>query len=327
MSGCSLSEKAEHPLYSLRALRLMSRAFVPFLIPFFRAYIRYFPLGYGKRAVWLRFILPFLAWRAHRYTARTKFNARVHGDCKELVERYIYYFGVWEPPITDCIRRRLTVGDTFIDVGANIGYFSLLASTLVGDSGKVVSIEASPTIFRVLEHHLETNGVLNARTINYAVLDQESTVSLFRGSAGNSGQTTTRLIVGREFECEVKADRLDRLITAQEVRTARIIKIDVEGAEWAVIAGMVAVLENGRDDLEIIVEVSPESLAVLDRTPQDLFSVFAKHGYQPYLLDTATGDSRYFSQAPSKRLERINNGIGKQADVLFSRRNEEFLPG
>lgn len=277
--------------------------------------------------MWLRFIAPFLAWREYEYTAKSSFNLKIHGNCGELVERYIYYFGVWEPHITRCLRSRLSTGDLFVDVGANIGYFSLLASSLVGDTGRVVAIEASPNIFRALNEHLALNRIRNVRTVNVAVLDQRGTVSLFRGEQGNVGQTTTRAAAGRNFECEVKAEPLEQVLTAEEVSRARIIKIDVEGAEWAVVAGMGSILTNGRENLEIIVEVSPESLATLGKRPNDFFSLFAEYGYQPYLLETGASDSSYFSRSDGARLERIRNGIDKQVDVLFSHLDRDFLTG
>jgi precorrin-6B methylase 2 len=91
------------------------------------------------------------------------------GDAKDIIQQYIYYFGVWEPRITGWVSRHLAPGDTFIDVGANIGYYSLLASPLVGKTGTVVAIEASPRTFDDLLFNLELNNVSNVRPVNVAV--------------------------------------------------------------------------------------------------------------------------------------------------------------
>ncbi|SCF63177.1 hypothetical protein GA0115259_100393 [Streptomyces sp. MnatMP-M17] len=71
---------------------------------------------------------------------RSRFGARFAVDTQDLIQRYIYLFGVWEPHMTRWLRGRLEPGDTFVDVGANIGYYSVLASQLVGDGVKVVAI-------------------------------------------------------------------------------------------------------------------------------------------------------------------------------------------
>lgn len=71
-------------------------------------------------------------------------------DTQDLIQRYLYLFGAWEPHLTGWLRRRLRPGDGFVDVGANIGVFSVLAARLVGESGRVVAIEASADVHRRL---------------------------------------------------------------------------------------------------------------------------------------------------------------------------------
>src|SRR5437867_4093793 len=91
------------------------------LIPLVRAYIRYVPLAAGKRSVWERLVNPYLAWEPHPFVARTVFGSDIAGDAQDILTQYVYYFGVWEPHITRWVQGRLRQGDTFIDVGANIG--------------------------------------------------------------------------------------------------------------------------------------------------------------------------------------------------------------
>jgi hypothetical protein len=90
--------------------------------------------------------------RAVLVSLSTLFRIREHPregricDLDDVIQRYIFYFGVWEPMISHVTEQMLHKGDVYVDVGANIGYCSLLASNCVGGSGRVVSIEASPTI-------------------------------------------------------------------------------------------------------------------------------------------------------------------------------------
>ena len=92
-----------------------------------------------------------------------------------------FVFGIWEPNLTNFVQQRLRVGDTFVDVGANLGYYSLLASKLVGALGHVVAIEASPAIAAHLTKNLHLNNATNVRVVNAAAADRAGTLALYRG--------------------------------------------------------------------------------------------------------------------------------------------------
>src|SRR5439155_9766755 len=84
-----------------------------FLIPWVRAYVRYAPFKAGKSSLWSRVVDPYFAWHSHRFLARTVFGSRVASDTKELLQQYLYYFGVWEPCLSRWMARQLRPGDTF----------------------------------------------------------------------------------------------------------------------------------------------------------------------------------------------------------------------
>ena len=90
----------------------------------------------------------------------------------DMIGRRIFLFGVWEPEMTAYVEATLRPGGVFIDVGANIGYYSMLASRLVGPSGSVVAIEPSPTNFSELKRNIALNHALNIRAIDMAVGDE-----------------------------------------------------------------------------------------------------------------------------------------------------------
>src|SRR5262245_28707587 len=81
-----------------------------------RACIRYWPLRAGKPFVWTRIVEPYLAWQPHVFRARTVFGFDLDGDTRDLIQQWVYYFGIWEPALSTWIRRRLRRGDTFVDV-------------------------------------------------------------------------------------------------------------------------------------------------------------------------------------------------------------------
>jgi hypothetical protein len=110
------------------------------LTPLLRAYIRWIP-WLGKRTLWTRAAQP-LARRPRRFVARSVYGFRIEGDQRLIMPRCIYWFGTWEPPLSEWIRRALRPGDVFVDVGANVGYFTMLAARAVAPGGLVVAVEA-----------------------------------------------------------------------------------------------------------------------------------------------------------------------------------------
>src|SRR5206468_2452126 len=113
--------------------------------------------------------------------------------------------------------------------------------------------------FKALERNLALNSVRNVRALNVAASDVEGTVGIFRGPESNIGLATAVPAITAKDKCllrdEVPAAPLTDILNDDEMETARLIKIDVEGMEWAVIAGMKPILDSGRRDLEIAVEI------------------------------------------------------------------------
>jgi FkbM family methyltransferase len=291
--------------------------------------MRYAPWGVGKERAWSRFIRPRLAWRSHAFVAKTVFDATIQGNQADIVQKYIYYFGIWEPALTSWMQARFRPGDGFIDVGANVGYFSLLASRLVGPSGKVVAIEASPVTFERLRAHLDSNGATNVRAVNVAVADQVGRIPIYQGPAHNSGTTTVvehlAESTGCRFVAEVDAKPLGMLLRPDEIACARVIKIDVEGFEWNVVQGMRDVLRRGRADLEIVMEVSPSGLAALGRTPADLLNLFTEAGFNAYVLENNTSGRACLNHDPAERPRRLRTPITEQTDLILSRIDADVL--
>ncbi len=306
-----------------QALRLL-------LIPPLRTYFRYGPRRFGKKVLW-KYIAAHLWWLESRATAQTEFGSTLHLDAHDLVGRYIYYFGLWEPNLTNWIRQRLHQGDVFIDVGANIGYYSLLASRLVGNSGKVVAVEALPQIFGTLSDNLKANCAYNVRPVNMAVWDKQERVRIFTEPQSPSGTTTLMEQWANRWElsafCEVPAAPLPSILKDEEIKAARLIKIDVEGAEWRVISGMAPLMSACRDDLEIIVEIAPKMLEAEGKTCQDLLDLFRSWGFFPYHIENDYSAEAYFCPAVQRRPERTESipTTAEQTDIIFSRVNAASL--
>lgn len=154
-----------------------------------RSWIRHAPTLFGKEQLWR-----FVHWRDHRYEARTRLGFRVRGHSNDLVQGYLYYFGIWEPNLTAWLSSRFPHMDDalFLDVGANVGYYTLLAHRSMPPTGGVVSIEASPMIHRMLDDNVRLNGCERIRTVNCAAAAERGVLTVHQGSDSNLGATTTR---------------------------------------------------------------------------------------------------------------------------------------
>jgi|SRR5882757_3747588 len=202
--------------------------------------------------------------------ATTYFGAHLLCDGVDIIQRTIAAHGVWEPDVSHVIEKRLRHGDVFVDVGANIGYDSLLAASCVGPMGSVVAIEAAPATYDLLCNNIAANDYANIRPVWVAVADRFGEATLYEYGPTNTGATTTmakrrmfrdgdpeRAFHGTPVGTATAAPLIEILSPIERVR-ARIIKIDVEGAEGPIVADILKHLDKYPENMEILVEVDPE---------------------------------------------------------------------
>jgi len=294
-----------------------------------RTCVRHMPPCRARSVIWHRLCEPTWQRESTRARARTADGDTLEVNARDVVGRYILYFGVWEPNLTAWLKRRLAPGDCFVDVGANVGYYTLLASRLVGGEGRVVAIEPHPRLHATLTRNAA--GLPNVRLVRAAVWDREADLDLFSDADGMSGQTTAIRDWAAKWQLHervpVQALPLDTVLSSGEAAAARLVKIDVEGAEWQAAAGMTRLLADGRDDLEVTLEVSPGVLKSQGKTPDDLVAVFREHGFHPYRIENRYDPSVYLDPPPIERPQRITEipADRRQTDVIFSREDADEL--
>lgn len=312
---------------AIRQLGQRTLASMPWAWKLLRHYVRYSPRGFIPHGINER-VNAFYGSQRRPFVARTTFGRYVAGDTGDIIQRYIFLYGRWEPNLTRWISRSLKHGDVAVDVGANIGYFSLLASSLVGNEGKVISIEASPTIFEKLRNNVSLNRVENIRLVNRAASDAPGTLRLFRAPAHNLGATSTYADAGFEDEGAVEAQSLHALLTTEEIARTRLIKIDVEGAEISVVKGLLRVLSMARKDLEIVIEVGggPKGSPRAEESAAVIVPLFAEHGFNVYRLRNDYAPAAYVrTHYASPQRVRDAKSIREECDLVFSRRDAEAL--
>ena len=285
----------------------------PHLVGIARAWIRYVPCTLTKHWVWDRF-----SWRYRPFICRTRFGAIMKGNTEDLIQRHLYYFGVWEPHLTRVVSSMLKSGDVFIDVGANVGYYTLLAAPIVGELGGVVAIEASPSIFRLTLEHISLNGIRNVRAINAAATELRGRVQLYPGRSANIGGTSIVYQVSDAEPIDVEGIPLAEILTDEEVARTKLIKIDVEGAELLVLLGLAAVLPRLRRDAAILMEVSAVHLSEGDAAVRRIFTLMCENNFQAYEIRNEYSAAAYIAdEAPLVPRPISEPLLGYVGDVLF----------
>lgn len=187
----------------------------------------------------------------------------------------LYHNGSHEPHVSSLFCSLLKNGMTVIDVGALIGYYTLLAAKRVGNCGKVLAFEPSPTAFSLLLKNIKINNWNNVRAFKYAVSDKngKKTFDLSRLSFAHTKSFDTIV---------VNTVSIDSFLHSLSIEDVDLVKIDVEGAELEVLRGMKRILSQGK--VKIICEVHPGRLSSLGYSTEDVENILKEYGYKIYLI-------------------------------------------
>jgi FkbM family methyltransferase len=170
-------------------------------------------------------------------------------------QRRMFYFprAYWERlmslPFGRFLASTLKEGQVFLDIGANVGFYSLFAAKRVGSSGRVIAFEPDPMTFESLARSLRHNGLDWASAVNAALSDREGELPFFTvsdGSAHSLVPEIERRAARYSGKVLVRVARLDDWIreSATKIASIDLIKLDVEGEEPRTVAGMLATLEQ-----------------------------------------------------------------------------------
>ncbi|MGH9692103.1 MAG: FkbM family methyltransferase [Candidatus Acidiferrales bacterium] len=162
-----------------------------------------------------------------------------------------YTNGDHEPWIQDLLKSELRPGDCYYDVGAHTGFFSIIASRLVGRSGRIVAFEPDPTNAAGLRANIARNGITQIAVIQAAVWSSPGEVTFERASdASNRTQGhVTSMMDPRLAQISVPAVRLDDIVFEARNPAPHLIKMDVEGAEWGALQGASRLLSEVKPKL------------------------------------------------------------------------------
>ena len=167
-------------------------------------------------------------------------------------------FQTHEPLTTKLLSKELKKGMTCLDVGGNIGYYTLLESNIVGNNGKVIAIEPSPVNFKHLKKNLSIQDAKNVDAYNFAAGDVDGEVNflVYQESNGSftipDGETTD--LPGELIK--VPAKRMDTFLDELNIEHVDFVRMDVEGYEHHIIKGMNNIIKNSKPMFQIEVHVT-----------------------------------------------------------------------
>jgi FkbM family methyltransferase len=192
----------------------------------------------------------------------------------------------FEPRVREKLRQHARVGATVLDIGANIGYYTLQAATLVGPRGRVLSFEPQPLMRRELTANLTLNQLSNVTVLPYALSDRAGTVSFCVPTAGHESMGSlhfnARFEVDREIEVESRC--LDDVLESLDCPHVDFVKLDAEGAELAIVKGA-SRLFSGPNKPCVVFEACEENCTSFGYRVFDLLKAFGDFGYRLTQVD------------------------------------------
>lgn len=258
-----------------------------------------------------------LHWRAVRLANSLDYRApvvaRLGNGMRCLVPwidgagKAIHQSGWYEHDTIRAFQRILKPGDTFLDIGANFGQYTLLGSKLVGEGGRVIAFEPEPVSFAWLEGNVRRNGLANVLAESCALGEKAATLELYVGSPDNLGTTSFRRqynFSGRSVAVPVRT--LDDYCASRGIAAVHAIKLDVEGAELFVLRGAEQVLATRPI---LVVEFEESNQRRFDLSCDDLERFLTARGYDLHTIGVGGATTPY--TAADARAHRSLNVLAR----------------
>ena len=183
---------------------------------------------------------------------------------------------IYEKNETNFVKDSVNKGDIVIDIGANIGYYTLMFAKLVGDTGKIYSFEPDPRNFLILEKNIQINGYNNIILEKKAVSNKlgKSILYVNENSAGSSMHKPNNVV----NQIDVDLITLDNYFEVNSI-TPDFIKIDIEGYELNALKGMESILQSS-DKTKIMIEYNPLTKKELNSDPMNSLAFLSELGFK-----------------------------------------------
>jgi FkbM family methyltransferase len=220
--------------------------------------------------------------------------------------------GNWEPDETELFIKEVHEGMTVVDVGAGFGYYSCIASKLVGRRGRVYAIEPFPKAYNLLCRNIAKNSLTNIVPLRVAAWDSEGTIE-FHATKTQSGISP----IPHKSDVVLPVARLDTFITEEKVD---LIKIDTDGHDSRVLGGMKRIIKDSLD-LKLFIEVYPKGLVLAGSSDKALVSFLEEH-FTLAIIDEKIHGLRQLGNQAYKEVSKATRLKGA-VDLFCTRRLSE----
>ena len=228
----------------------------------------------------------------NRVLCRTRNGYKMFVDSRDVsLAPHIILEGVWEEATESVLRSLVTPGMTVIEVGSNVGFFSLILAHCVGKNGRFVGFEADPELAMIARDNVEINGFHHQATIIEAAAGaSDGKISFFRADRHRGNGTVLSDLeqiphnrTDTRQELEVDLIRLDSYCHQANV-VPDLIKIDAEGAESAILAGAHSCMQSMRP-LTLVLEFAPRFVQTAGDDPTAFLDRLASAGFTLHVID------------------------------------------
>ena len=228
-------------------------------------------------------------------------------DLRDTISREVCFTGQYEPQETALVQSILRPGMTFVDVGANWGYFTLLAANLVGRNGRVLSLEPDPRHFRSLSANVARSELNQVTAVQIAAANEAGTLSLagFDERGGNYG--VSRIVADSKDHArvfQVAANSLDQLLEEHSLSSVDLMKMDIEGGEAFAIKGLANSLASHRVE-RLLLELHPAQIAEHGSSVSEIIGSLHAAGYSGWTIDHSPLTTRRIAYQKSLQAENL----------------------
>jgi len=230
-----------------------------------------------------------LEFPANGSTGKLTINLDLNEYSQKAMWIYFNKGKLYEPETSRLFCTLLKTGDSVLDIGGHIGYFSLLAAAITGPTGQVITFEPEAGNYRHLLENIKENQFNNIQVIHKAVGDKEGEVTFYI-NADNDGGHALWDISRHEFneksrehmeERTIPQTTLDIALKDFELNPLRLIKMDVEGCEFRVLQGAQETLKKYNYPI-IILEINRFAMQNMDNSEQEIRELMKSMGYLTY---------------------------------------------
>jgi len=208
--------------------------------------------------------------------------------------------GVYEPTETKLFKKIVKEGMVVLDLGANIGYYTLIAARIVGGKGKVYAFEPESDNYKLLLKNIEVNGFNNVIPIQKAATNNNGKIDFFKNNV-NFGSHSICNLENTE-KTTVDTVKIDDFLNEK----VDVIKMDIEGGEFLALEGMKKVIEKSKE-VTLFTEFNPTLIKNTNKDPNEFIAILKRAGFEIFFINTETEELEGLNMA--KIFEKHKSGM------------------